>query len=188
MAPAESICFCGNNVTQYRQQYQQCFKYFSVSSNICVRPGRGWGPQEVAAVGLFRIIGCELRRWCMSVYRPGPPESKNVQIRRRWPSAAMLHHYSHTQHSHHPPVSYWGVTNHELNLWPSLQSTMQSPAQSPLAHLQPATDFWIGTNVVSAWAKSVTRDNDAIWSHKQNLTIAQQILSHILPLWEVSCQ
>ena len=59
---------------------------------------------------------------------------------------------------------------------------------SPLAHLQPATDFWIGTNVVSAWAKSVTRDNDAIWSHKQNLTIAQQILSHILPLREVSCQ
>ena len=133
MAPAESICFCGNNVTQYavhkaavQAAVSLCFKYFSVSSNICVRPGHGWGPQEVAAVGLFRIMGCELRRWCMSVYRLGPPESKNVQIRRRWPSVAMLHHYSHTQHSHHPPVSYWGVTNHELNLWPSLQSTMQS--------------------------------------------------------------
>ena len=36
----------------------------------------------------------------MSVYRLGPPKSKNVQIRRRWPSAAILHHYSHTQHSH----------------------------------------------------------------------------------------
>ncbi len=45
----------------------------------------------------------------------------------------------------------------------------------PLAHLQAATDFWIGANMtrmmVFAWARSVTWDNNAIWSHKQNLTI-----------------
>lgn len=95
MAPAESICFCGNNLTQYRHGSSS-----TSVSNIFLCP-------QIFVSAQDGDEGHKKWQWVFlessdvssgddvcpcTVNRLGPPDSKNVQIRRRWPSVAMLHH------------------------------------------------------------------------------------------------